>query len=382
MARVLITGAQGFLGSNLAWWFRSRQIQADFRKETIEPVEILTYTRENQPKDLDHLVEQADFIFHLAGVNRPDSDEEFDQVNRGLTEELIERLEPLGKKAPPILFASSTQAERENLYGLSKRAAEKELEDYAETGGGQVLIYRLTNLFGKWCRPFYNSVVATFCHQIARNEPVSISDPQARLKLLYIDDVCEEFMARLFDPGDKQEVHREAGPTHEVLLGELAEWLVHFRESRRTLQLPDFTDPLTEKLYATYLSYLPSDQFAYELHQHQDDRGHLAEVVKSEAAGQIFVSTTKPGVTRGNHFHHTKVEKFCVVYGQAEVEFRQIDGSEIFTYPVSGDQMSVVDIPPGYTHRITNTGPGDLVTLFWADQIFNPEAPDTFYLEL
>ncbi|MDT8447564.1 MAG: NAD-dependent epimerase/dehydratase family protein [bacterium] len=382
MARVLITGAQGFLGSNLAWWFRSRQIQADFQKQAIDPVELLFYTRQNQPEELAALVAQADFVYHLAGVNRPETDQEFDQVNRGLTAELITELEKRGQAAPPILFASSTQAERDNLYGLSKRAAEKELEDYAERTGNRVLIYRLTNLFGKWCRPHYNSAVATFCHQISRSLPITLNDPQVNLSLLYIDDVCSEFCARLFEPGPRRDIHREAGPCHQIKLGKLAETLLGFKSSRENLLLPDFADPLMGKLYATYISYLPPDQFAYSLAQHEDRRGHLAEIVKSEHAGQIFISTTKPGITRGNHFHHTKVEKFCVVYGEAVVQFRQIDGEEIFEYPVSGAQVQVVDIPPGYTHRITNTGPGDLVTLFWSDQIFNAEAPDTFFLEL
>jgi len=384
VARVLITGAGGFLGRNLCWRFASENISKRFHAQAgapLEEVEVLTFTRQNSLDDLRVLLDQADFVYHLAGVNRPQFDQEFDQINRGLTEEILHHLEATGHH-PPVLFASSTQAEMENLYGLSKKAAEHALINYHKRTRGPVLIYQLTNLFGKWCRPNYNSVTATFCHNLAHDLPIQIHDKSHQIGLLYVDDVTEEFSSRLKDYLPKQ-IQYHCGPTYEITLGDLAERLRGFVESRKNLFIPDFADPLTKKLYATYVSYLKPGDFSYPLTMRNDARGSLAEVVKSPHFGQIFVSTTKPGVTRGNHFHHTKVEKFIVIQGEGLIEFRQVDQEEILQYPVSGEQIQVLDIPTGYTHRITNTSKTkELVTLFWSCEPFNPEAPDTYFLEL
>jgi len=378
--KILVTGSSGFIGRNLI---------AHLGMQTDHVV--LGYDIDNTPEELANALAEVDLVFHLAGVNRPKTEEEFRTGNVGFTEELCNALLALGRSVP-IVISSSIQAELDNPYGVSKRQAEEVLERYAEESGARVLIYRLTNVFGKWSRPNYNSVVATFCYNIAHDLPIRISDPDHELALVYIDDVAEAFVAEVRGQktevrGQKSEVreqkgkagYREVAPVYRVTLGRLAELIRSFREMRKTLVLPGLNDAFTRKLYGTYLSYLEPDAFAYDLAQRCDPRGCLAEFVKSPAFGQIFVSTTKPGVTRGGHYHHTKTEKFLVLQGDAIVRFRQIEGEEILEYPVQGKDFRVIDIPPGYTHDITNVGDTQLVTLFWASEVFDPEHPDTRY---
>ena len=363
-----MTGASGFVGRNLVAALERR---AD--------VTVLRFTREHTPDDLDAMLAEADLVFHLAGVNRPESEDEFERVNVGLTEEICARLRGLGRK-PTLVLASSIQAERDNPYGRSKRRAEEVVSRFAEEMRAPAAIFRLRNVFGKWARPAYNSVVATFCHNAAHDLPLTISDPSREVRLVYVDDVVRAFLGLLDSPLEAGVCERrEVGPSYAITLGRLAETIRGFRESRSSLHLPDYSDAFTRCLHATYLSYLDEGDFAYGLDVKRDPRGELAEFLKSPAFGQVFVSRTRPGITRGNHYHHTKVEKFLVLEGQAVVRFRQILDGSILELPVSGKDFRVVDIPPGYTHSIENVGERDLVTLFWSSEVFDPEAPDTYY---
>lgn len=368
---VIVTGAVGFVGRNLAAELASRM-----------QYEVLPFDIADTDEALEGALARADFVFHLAGVNRPEDEAEFDRGNRGFASRVLGLLEKHGR-AVPFVLPSSIQAGLDNPYGRSKKAAEEAVFDWAARTGGRALVYRLPNLFGKWCRPGYNSVVATFCHSIARGLPIDIRDPAARLELVYIDDLLREFL-RALEGGE----HRGADgfcfvpEKHGILLGELADMLRAFRMSRETLLLPDFSSPFARALYATYVSYLPENGFSCKPEMKRDARGFLSELIKRPGFGQIFVSRTKPGITRGNHWHHTKAEKFVVVEGEAVVRFRKADANEVYEYPVSGAEISIVDIPPGYTHSIVNVGETDLVTLFWAGEVFDPERPDTYYLEV
>lgn len=370
---VFVIGSAGFIGKHLMEALGRRQ-----------GVRVLGYDLGLQESVLEEGLAQADVIFHLAGINRPQNVEEFKTGNADFTAQICERLKQLGRK-PLIVFSSSIQAALENPYGVSKREAEEALGQYSKDTGAPVVVFRLRNVFGKWCRPNYNSVTATFCHNIAHDLPISISDPNRELELVYIDDVVSGFMG-ILDESEKGmkpgRVFREISKFHKITLGEMAARIRSFRESRKSLLLPALDDELTKRLYATYLSYLDGPEFAYCLDQKTDPRGSLAEFVKAPSAGQIFISRTKPGITRGNHYHHTKTEKFLVVEGEGVIRFRKIDSSEIIEHRVSGREFKVVDIPPGYTHSIENVGTGEMVTLFWASEIFDPARPDTYFKEV
>jgi UDP-2-acetamido-2,6-beta-L-arabino-hexul-4-ose reductase len=365
--RVLITGGRGFLGRNLAAHLRER-----------EDCDIMTVGREETTEELDRLLLQADVIFHLAGVNRPIDPAEFAKGNWELTEHICQSLEKNGR-APKIIFSSSIQAELDNPYGTSKLKAESALRRFASTTGASVRIFRLKNLFGKWCRPNYNSVTATFCHNIANELPLTISDPVHEVELSYVDDVMAAFLVE----SDRQEGGEEFGaeiPSYRIQLGDLAGRIQAFHEMRSTLTLPDFSQWFDRALYATYLSYVPTEARQNNLEIKADARGSLAEFIKQRNLGQIFVSRTKPGITRGNHYHHTKTEKFFVVEGEGLIRMRSVEGGPVEEYSVSGDEYQVVDIPPGFTHSITNVGTGEMVTLFWSSEIFDPNCTDTCYL--
>lgn len=363
---VLVTGSNGFVGKNL---IQALKYRAD--------ISIDAYDLDTPPEQLDIYLQRADLIFHLAGVNRPQGVGEYETGNAGFTQELIARLTTLGR-APKIVFSSSIQAELDNPYGRSKRRAEQALEGYAASAGADVVIYRLKNIFGKWCRSNYNSVVATFCYNIAHDLPVTISDAERELELVYIDDVVAALIFELSDAAPSGLRFAEVAPVGRIALGQLAETIRSFHALRRDLALPPL-DRFARCLYATYLSYLDEQAFAYSLQQKPDQRGALAEFIKSGAFGQIFLSRTHPGVTRGNHYHHTKTEKFLVLEGEALIRFRHILGRKVIEYRVAGADFQVVDIPPGYTHSIINIGQSELVVLFWASEIFDPERPDTYY---
>ena len=368
---ILVTGSCGFIGQNL---ISALQVDPD--------VALLTFDLENTPTDLAHALDQADVIFHLAGVNRPKDPQEFATGNTGLTQSICQHLIAKGRK-PQLVMSSSVQAELDNPYGVSKRQAEEAVQQYAAKTGAAVAIYRLPNVFGKGCRPNYNSAVATFCHNIAHNLPITVNDPKVALKLVYIDDVVEEFLRVLAVGPTRQGAFCAVPTVHAVSLGEIVDLLYSFRQSRTDLQVPNQADPFTRKLYATYLSYLPADQFSYPLKMNVDARGSFTEFLKTKERGQVSVNISKPKITKGNHWHHTKNEKFLVVSGRGIIRFRRVGsaesgaGSGIVEYPVSGEKLVVVDIPPGYTHNIENTGDTDLVTVMWANEPFNPQKPDT-----
>ncbi|WP_306589630.1 capsular polysaccharide biosynthesis protein CapF [Geothrix sp. 21YS21S-4] len=369
MATVVVTGAQGFLGRNLIATLSA-----------VPDLEILSFDRGDDPETLPELAARADFVFHLAGVNRPQDPAEFIEGNVDVTRRLLEALRAAGRPVP-VLISSSTQAALDNPYGVSKRQAEELVRAYGQETGAPVFVFRLPNVFGKWSRPAYNSVVATFCHRVAHGLPLEVHDPAREVSLVHVDDVVAEFIAAFRGSPQRGPDGEPTVPrVFTVTLGDLAERISRFPETRRTRETPDVGDDLSRRLYSMYLSYLPEDQFAYSLEIRRDPRGWLAEVLRSPALGQIFVSVTHPGIARGHHWHHTKTEKFLVVSGEAVVRFRPLDGREVIEYPVSGAEPRVVDIPPGYTHSITNTGATDLVTLFWASEPFDPGRPDTHAL--
>jgi UDP-2-acetamido-2,6-beta-L-arabino-hexul-4-ose reductase len=365
--KILVTGAEGFIGKNMVVALKRR---AD--------VDVIEYDLDSPAGLLEEGLAKTDVICHLAGVNRPERVEEFRSGNFELTRQICDALQRLGR-TPLLLLSSSIQAALDNPYGLSKLQAEVAAFDFGGNTGASVFVFRLPSVFGKWCRPNYNSVVATFCHNIARDLPIAISDPAREIELVYIDDVVCAFIGVM---DSRQPVsdgrYCLVEPTHRVSLGALAETIQGFRDSRVSLALPAINDPFVRSLYSTYLSYLPTDSFGYALTQKTDLRGELAELLKSPYIGQIFVSRTRPGITRGNHYHDTKVEKFLVLEGDAVVRFRHVLGGDVIEYPVSGREFRVIDIPPGYTHSIENSGQNDLIVLFWAAEIFNPDIPDTF----
>ena len=368
--KLLVTGANGFIGRNLCLALR--------RSGDAEVMEI---DRESSESDLAQAVAAADAVVHLAGVNRPEKVEEFTEGNVDFTRHLCDLLEATERKIP-VICSSSIQVGRDNPYAESKQGGEQALLDYQEKTGSAVYIYRLPNVFGKWSRPNYNTVVATFCHNISRGLPVQVNAPEAELSFAYVDDVVAAFAGVALKSGG-QEVGKSAvlefEPAYGISLGELHDLIVSFKASRKTLKLADFRDPLTKYLYSTYLSFLDRADFSYPVDLKTDDRGWLFELIKSEADGQIFVSSTKPGITRGNHYHDTKVEKFCVVKGQGVIRFRHVFEKDVFEYEVNDQSIQIVDIPPGYTHSIENTGDDEMVCLFWANETFNPDRMDTFF---
>lgn len=365
MRTVVVTGAQGFIGRNL--------VTALKRREGVRVLEVEVADSADEIRDK---LRQAAFVYHLAGANRPAHVAEFMDVNAGLTAEVVR--EVAGRsEGIPVVLASSTQATQDNPYGRSKLAAEEILERYATDHGGSAIIFRLPNVFGKWCRPNYNSVVATFCHNVAHGVPLEIHDPAARLRLVHVDDVVRCFLDMLAAPPGPGAHRPEVTPVHEATVGELGELVSSFGRSRDTLEIPDLGDGLRRLLLSTFLTYLPKEELSYPLTERSDQRGRLAEVVKSAHAGQLFVSTTAPGVTRGNHYHDSKFEKFCVVAGRGVVRLRPVDSADVVSYEVSGERFSVVDIPPGYAHSIENVGESEMVVLFWASEIFDPARPDT-----
>ena len=370
MKTVLITGARGFIGKNL--------VAALSRKKELV---IKTFDVEDDPSVLETSLMQADFVYHFAGVNRPQNPEEFKTGNADSTASIAAILEKAGRKVP-ILLTSSIQAERDNPYGVSKKAAEEILIDYNKRTGAPVLIYRLPGVFGKWSRPNYNTVVATFCHNIARGLEIKISDPANEIELVYIDDVIRQFTSHVNQPPLPSGEGRyfRINTTFKVTLDELAAKIYSLRDMRTTLRVPDLSDYFMRCLNATYLSFLDTKDFSYPLDLKTDDRGSLFELIKSEHFGQIFVSRTFKGITRGNHYHDSKVEKFCVIQGKAVIRFRHILSKEVLEYHVSGEKIEVVDIPPGYTHNIENLGEGEMIVLFWANQVFNPDDPDTYFI--
>ncbi|TFE01702.1 NAD-dependent epimerase/dehydratase family protein [Jeotgalibacillus salarius] len=368
--KVLITGSNGFIAQNL---------MAELQQHP--DCELFLFNR-NTPEDLfDQYCRDADFVFHLAGVNRPLHTSEFEAGNKGLTEELVTRLEKHHNQCP-VVYSSSIQAEQKNPYGLSKQKGEEVLQVHAALQQSKVFIYRLPNVFGKWSRPDYNSVVATFCYRISRGQSITLHDPSTTLMLVYIDDVVKSFVHLMRHHLSVESGYREIVPVYHTELGRIAETIDSFRKCREELSLPDMSKELIKKLYSTYLSYLPTDNFSYSLTMHRDHRGSFSEFLKTSERGQVSVNISKPGIVKGNHWHHSKNEKFLVVSGRGVIRFRHILSKEVIEYFVSGDELQVVDVPVGYTHNIENLGSTDMVTLIWVNEIFIPEVPDTYYLEV
>jgi UDP-2-acetamido-2,6-beta-L-arabino-hexul-4-ose reductase len=370
MKTVLITGANGFIGKNLVATLKN-----------VPDVEILKYGSENSLAQFQEFAQRADFVFHLAGVNRPGNDSEYDRGNRELTETLLEILKKTGRQTP-VLLSSSIQAEIDNPYGVSKKEAELAVFKYGQDTGAKVFVYRFPNVFGKWSKPNYNSVVATFCHNIARGLPITIHDSDTMLKLVYIDDLIDELVNALDGKENRTGNFCEVKVVHTITLGRMADLIYSFNNSRHNCLIPDMSDELTKKLYSAFLSFLPEDNFSNELKMNMDERGSFTEFIKTPERGQVSVNISKPGIVRGNHWHQTKCEKFLVVSGNGVIRFRQVDSDKVIEYYVNGDELKVVDIPVGFTHNIENLGDTDMVTIMWANEPFNPEKTDTYYLEV
>jgi len=368
---ILITGAGGFVGKNLVATLR-----------TAGYTDLMLFEKNDTPETLADYCRRAAFVVHLAGINRPTDPSEFYTGNAGLTDTLLADLEAAGNTAP-VLVTSSTQAELDNDYGKSKRQAEEAIFAHRRRTGAMVYVFRMPGVFGKWCRPNYNSVVATFCHNVAHGLPIQVRDPAFSLPLVYIDDVVACILAAfdgqvMMDRSATPICHMH--PIHEVTLGRLAELIQGFAAGRTSLAVPDLAPGSFEKkLYSTYLSYLPSDQFSYPLEMHTDNRGSFTEFLRSPERGQVSINISHPGIVKGNHWHHTKNEKFLVVKGEGVIRFRNIFSKEVIEYHVSGDKLEVVDIPCGYTHNIENVGTEDMVTVMWANEAFDPDHPDTFF---
>ena len=369
MPTILITGAKGFIGKNISLFFK----QANY--------EVINIDVDHTKEELLSSLSKADFIIHLAGVNRSTSNEDFKLGNVDFTVHLTQLLESL-HKSTPMIVSSSTQALLDNPYGHSKKNMEDVVLDWAKRTHSKAFIFRLTNVFGKWCRPNYNSAVATFCYNLAHNLPLTITEPKKMLHLCYIDDIARCFLDIVQNVFTLSTGFYDVSPILSLTLEELVEKLTAFSQNQESLLMPDLKDHFDKALYTTYLSYLDLPNCHYALKGHTDARGTLSELIKSQSFGQIFISTTKPNITRGNHWHHTKTEKFVVLQGHATIALRSILDDKVVTYNVSDDSLSVVDIPPGYTHCITNTGAEELITLFWASEIFDPNHPDTYYEEV
>ena len=366
---VLVTGAKGFIGKNLLE-----------RLSRVENLVIHSFDTENKIDELEEYIDRIDFIFHLAGINRPENPEEFYKGNRDTIKELINLIEKRELKIP-ILVTSSIQVDRDNDYGRSKLQGEMFLREYSERNNVPVYIYRLPNVFGKWCRPNYNSVIATWCHNIANDLDIQISDRNISLNFVYIDDVVNTFTDHILEIKERK-AYYEIPISYTKTLGEIADLLYSFKKNRNNLIIEKVGRGFERALYSTYLSYLPKDKFSYELIEHKDTRGAFVEILKTKDSGQFSISTSKPGITRGNHYHNTKNEKFLVIKGEAVIRFRHITSDEVIEYYVSDKKLEVVDIPVGYTHNITNIGDEEMVLVIWANELFDKENPDTYYLEV
>jgi len=386
---ILITGANGFIGKNL---IATLETIIDGRNNFYpflnkEKVNLFKYDIDTEKSLLDEYCKKANFIFHLAGVNRPKNEEEFMKGNFGFTSELLNTLKKYLNRAP-VLITSSIQATLDNPYGKSKKAGEELMFKYSLQTNSKVYVFRLPNVFGKWCRPNYNSAVATFCNNIANNLPIQVNDPNVLMNLVYIDDVIDAFIKALNNDVIKEDNYCYIQTVHKVKLGKIVELLNEYRESRNNLSVPNMRNEFEKVLYSTYLSYLPETQFSYPLKMNVDKRGSFTEIIRTDDRGQFSVNKSNIGIIKGNHWHHSKNEKFVVVQGKALIQFRKVgkddNGNDypIIDYHVTGDKIEVVDIPTGYTHNIINEGDTELITFMWANEKFNKEKPDTYFLEV
>ena len=393
---ILITGAKGFVGKNLTEALKCIRDGKDKTHPGLEIGELYLYDIDSTPEELEIACKNADFVINMAGVNRPQTPEEFMQGNFGFASKLLDTLKKYGNKAPVVL-SSSIQAtligRYDSEYGRSKKAGEELFFQYAQDENVKVLVYRFPNLFGKWCRPNYNSAVATFCNNIANDLPITVNDPSVQLELLYIDDLVDEMIAALegkehhceFDGIEtvlKEDGRYCAAPiSHHVTLGEIVDLLESFKNQPSTLVMPEIPhNSFAKKLYSTYLSYLPKEKVSFPLKMNMDARGSFTELLRSEKCGQISVNISKPGITKGQHWHHTKWEFFIVVAGHGLIQMRKIGSDEVLNFEVSGEKIEAIHMLPGYTHNIINLSDAeDLVTVMWANELFDPKKPDTFF---
>jgi UDP-2-acetamido-2,6-beta-L-arabino-hexul-4-ose reductase len=360
---VLVTGSNGFIGKNLIVRLNELNIQ------------VAAYTRENSTQDLEELIKGTDCVVHLAGENRPKDEKDFDIVNAGLTASICDAVRSSGKNTP-IILASSTQADLDNAYGKSKLDAEEAVKVLEVDTGCPVYVYRLPGVFGKWCNPNYNSVVATFCHNISHDLPVQVNNPDFELSLVYIDDVVKEFVKVIHGLRDgKKELSVQ--PKYKIKLGDLSTQIQNFKESRDSLITEKVGSGLVRKLYSTYLSYLSPEQFSYLIPSYGDERGMFAEMLKTKDSGQFSFFTAKPGVTRGGHYHHSKTEKFLVIQGKARFGFRHMASDETHEIITTSKELKIVETVPGWSHDITNIGTEEIIVMLWANEIFDPDNPDT-----
>jgi UDP-2-acetamido-2,6-beta-L-arabino-hexul-4-ose reductase len=366
--KILITGSNGFIAKNLI-----AHLERD------ESHKLYLFSKEDSETILEAYLKEVDFIFHLAGVNRPKNKEDFYTGNSNLTKSIIDILKK-EKKSTPIVITSSTQALLDNDYGKSKLEAENIVKEYGKDSGAKIFIYRLPNVFGKWSKPNYNSVVSTWCYNISNNLEIQVNDDTTELNLVYIDDVVKAFIDNLSYESSEQ--YFSVDTVYNKSLGEIRDLLYSFKSNRESLLIPNVGSGFERALYATYLSYLGTNEFSYELKGYEDERGTFYEILKTLDSGQFSLSTTAPGVTRGNHYHHTKNEKFLVVKGEAILEYKHIVSGEKVSYKVSDKKMEVIEMIPGYTHNITNSGKEEMILLLWANEIFDRDNPDTYFLEV
>ena len=393
---ILITGAGGFIGKNLAAALNNLRDGKDRPRPNLKIEEIYLYDIASSPDELENACEKADFVFNFAGVNRPKDDSEFMAVNYGFAERLLDTLKKHSNKCP-VMLSSSIQASLigryDNEYGKSKKAGEELFFKYSEETGAKALVYRFTNLFGKWCRPNYNSVIATFCNNTANDLPITVNDPSTELELLYIDDLVTEMLDALEGREHRCEFeglravpckngrYCTAPVTHRASLGEIVELLAEFKNQPKTLVMPEIPDnSFAKKLYSTYLSYLPREKISYPLKMNIDGRGSFTELLRTKSCGQFSVNISKPGVTKGQHWHNSKWEFFIVVSGRGLIEQRRIGTDEVLRFEVTGEKIEAVHMLPGYTHNIINlSDTEDLITVMWANERFDPERPDTYF---
>lgn len=380
--KILVTGAKGFVGKNLVAELENIKYGKDKTYPLTQDIEIYEYDTDTDKSMLSEFCKDCDFVFNLAGVNRPETESEFMTGNFGFASDLLDELKK-NNNTCPVMLSSSTQASLDNPYGKSKKAGEDLFFDYSKETGAKVLVYRFPNVFGKWCRPNYNSAVATFCNNIANDLPIQVNDRNHKMTLVYIDDVINELVNALCGLETRDGDYCKVPVEHNTTLGEIVDLIYSFKQSREDKSVPDMTEgSFSKKLYSTYLSYLPTDKFSYPLKMNIDNRGSFTEILRTADRGQVSVNISKPGITKGQHWHHTKNEKFLVVSGKGVIRFRKIDEEKVYEYFVSGDKLEVVDIPTGYTHNIENLGDTDMVTVMWCNECFNPDKPDTFFEEV
>ena len=370
--KVLITGAEGFVGKNL---------KAELLNKKYSYITPLYFDKQTPLEKLDEFCKECDFVIHLAGVNRPKLQEEFMEGNRDFLLLVLEKLEKY-HNCVPFLITSSIQASLDNPYGVSKRAGEELVFSYGRRNNVEVYVYRLPNVFGKWCRPNYNSAIATFAYNIAHDLPIVINDRNHEMTLVYIDDLIHEIIDALNHQAHRENEYCFVPTTLHTTLGEIVDLFYSFKDFNKNLRVPNDDNLLEKYLYATYISYLPKEALASNLLMHEDNRGSFTEIIRTIGQGQFSVNITHPGITKGNHFHQTKHEKYVVVQGTASIKLRRVGSNDIIEYIVSGERIEVVDIPCGYTHSITNIGTDELITFMWANEPFNPDRPDTIALEV